>query len=217
MLPQPRRGGRRDRLPGIDISPDSRRGARERQRRGTRPVDAEPSNVNDVSHISYVAGAAGAVSAIGAVRWSRYRLDIRDKPLSRGLATAAAVLVGCAAYYLIGFALSLAQPAHQAELLGELRRDFAFATKVIMAAAIAAATCYYYRSRRQATPIDPSEGVRERLLRARADIQNRIEGLQASPVLNYRGGIPQPDLIIEGLRDKLSEIDDALSRLAPTE
>lgn len=191
-----------------------KRSPRKKRRRGARQLDAEQSNVNDVS---YVADAAGAVSAIAAVRWSRHRLDIQGKPPSRGLATAAAVLVGYASYYLIGFALSLVQPAHQADLLIELRHGFGFGTKIIMAAAITATTFYFYRSRRQARPIDPSEGVRERLLRERADIEQRIEGLQASPVLNYRGGIPQPDLIIEGLLEKLGEIDDALSKLAPTE
>ncbi len=31
-----------------------------------------------------------------------------------------------------------------------------------------------------------------------------------------RGGIPQPDLIIEALSDELAEIDDALSKLPST-
>jgi hypothetical protein len=84
-----------------------------------------------------------------------------------------------------------------------------------MAASIAANTFYHYRSRGKPRPVEPTAGgVREQ---ARADIQQRIEDLQGSPVLNYRGGIPEPDLIIEGLREKLSEIDDALSKLGPTE
>jgi len=172
-------------------------------------------NVND---LSYLAAAAGAVSSIAAVRWSSRQLNIQDKPLLRGLAAGTAILIGCLSYFLIGFALSLVRPAHQADIFIELRQGFGFGTKIITAATIATTTFYYYHSRRKPRPIDPPEaGVRERLLRARADIQQRIDGLQASPVLNYRGGIPERDLIIEGLREKLSEIDGALLKLAQTE
>jgi hypothetical protein len=50
-------------------------------------------------------------------------------------------------------------------------------------------------------------------LKARGDIQRRIENLKTSPVLNYRGGIPEPDLIIEELTEKLKEIEAALATL----
>ena len=136
------------------------------------------------------------------------------------------MLVGCLSYFLIGFALSLMQPAHQADLLSELAQGIGFGTKIIMAATIVA-TFYYHGSRKKLDPmvppdaqvsdpaVPPEAGVRERLQRERADIERRIESLQASPVHDYRGGIPQPDLIIEDLREKLSEIDDALSQLGP--
>ena len=171
-----------------------------------------------MNDVSYLASAAGAFSSIAAVRWHRNQLDVQGKPLLRGLASGMAILVGSFCYFLIGFALSLTQPAHPANLFTEVRHDFGSAAKIIIAATIAATTFYYYRAHGKPRSVDPPEGgVRERLLRARADIQRRIEGLQSSPVLNYRGGIPQPDLIIEGLRDKLAEIDDALSKLPPTE
>src|SRR5262249_25501523 len=88
--------------------------------------------------------------------------------------------------------------------------------KLVMAATIAV-TLHSFRPGRKPRPIDTSGSVRERLLRARAEIQQRIEGLHASPVLNYRGGIPEPDLIIEGLTERLAEIDEALSKLGPAE
>ena len=55
--------------------------------------------------------------------------------------------------------------------------------------------------------------VRERLLKTRGDIQRRIENLQTSPVFNYGGGIPEPDMIIEELAENLKEIDAALATL----
>jgi len=171
-----------------------------------------------VNGLSYVADAAAVLASIAAVRWSRGHLDIHHKPLRRGLAVAAAVLIGCLCYFLVGFALSLAQPAHQADLLIELRQTFPTGVKLILGASLAANAFCHFHARRQAAPIEPIEsGVRQRLLRARADIERRIESVHASPVLDYRGGVPQTDLIVEGLRERLSEIDDALSRLEPTD
>jgi hypothetical protein len=170
-----------------------------------------------VTGLSYLADAAGVFSSIAVLRSIRGRLNNPAKPLVRGLVAAAAGLIGCLAYFLVGFALWLALPAHPADTLIELQQGFGLGSRIIMAATIAA-TFHYYRLRKETRPIKPPEGgVRERLLRARADIQQRIEDLRASPVLNYRGGIPQPDLIIEGLNDRLAEIDDALSKLGPSE
>jgi hypothetical protein len=52
-------------------------------------------------------------------------------------------------------------------------------------------------------------------LDARTDIQQRIEVLQSSPVLSYRGGIPEPDILIEELTENLGEIESALATPEP--
>ena len=192
------------------------RGRKLASKRGA--LGTESSSLNG---LSYVADAAGVVSSVAIVRWTRVGLNIPNKALSRALVAAIAVLIGWLAYFLVGFGLSFLQPTHQAALLTELGRDIGFATKIIMAATIAA-TFYYYRSRKNPKLVEgginpkPVEGdVRDRLQQARANIERRIESLQASPVNDYRGGVPQPDLIIEGLREELGEIDDALSQLGP--
>lgn len=51
-------------------------------------------------------------------------------------------------------------------------------------------------------------------MKARDDIQSRIEILQKDAVPNYGGGIPEPGMIIEKLTEKLKKIDAALSTSA---
>lgn len=63
----------------------------------------------------------------------------------------------------------------------------------------------------------PKGSIREQLLKARADIQQRIEALQSSPVSSNRGGVLESDIIIEGLAEKLREIDIALASLKSDE
>jgi hypothetical protein len=63
--------------------------------------------------------------------------------------------------------------------------------------------------------MQPEGSVRQRLLNARAEILRHIESLKSSPVNDYRGGIPEPDILIKGLIDNLKEIDSALATLEP--
>jgi hypothetical protein len=127
---------------------------------------------------------------------------------------AGAVLVGSATYFFLGFIFLLIRPEHAQEIWPAIRHGFGIGSKIILFGSIAYA---FSLSRSKIIPAQqqPEGSVRQQLLNAHADIRQRIEVLQSSPVFDYRGGIPEPDILIEELAEELKEIDGALATLDP--
>lgn len=160
--------------------------------------------------IAYLAAIGGSIASILIARLTFRRFDIGGKRLARAAVAGGAILAGCLAYFVFGLLLLLLHPEHSQQNWSDLYGGFGGGSRIIMFATIAT-VLWRPRSKTKAVQNHPEQSVRERLLKARGDIQERIENLQASPVLNYRGGIPEPDIIIEELTEKLKEIDAALA------
>jgi hypothetical protein len=160
-----------------------------------------------MDNISYVAGV-GASVVFGSILWWAYgRFQSR---LTKVLFSVGVFIVAMVVYFALGIAFMMARPERMHETGAAIAhglKTFAFMAIFVQA------TIMSRRTKTKAVQKQPQGSVRERLLKARGDIQGRIENLQASPVLNYRGGIPEPDMIIEGLTEKLKEIDAALATL----
>ena len=167
-----------------------------------------------MENLSYVAAVAGSLVSVSIVRWTYRRFDVDGKRLLRGAVAGAAIVIGSVAYFLLGYIFLLVRPEQEQQIWAALRNGFGIGVKIILFATIVSAF-WLSRPKVIATQKQPEGSVRQRLLDARADIHKRIEALQASPVLNYRGGIPQPDLLIEELVKKLDEINRALATLGP--
>jgi hypothetical protein len=159
--------------------------------------------------ISYVA-AVGASIVAGLILWwacGRYQSRI-----TRALFSVITIFVGFLVYFLLGILFIVMRPgiAHETGLA--INHGLKVLTTMLLAVN-AAILALRSKARKKAVQKQPEGDVRERLLKARGDIQRRIENLKTSPVLNYRGGIPEPDLIIEELTEKLKEIEAALATL----
>ena len=61
------------------------------------------------------------------------------------------------------------------------------------------------------------KSVRQRLLKARADIQRQIEILEAGPLVPLRWGSSQFEPLIAKLTAQLEDIDDSLAELGEDE
>ena len=96
-----------------------------------------------MDRLPYLPDYAAIFFCIAAVHWSRSRFDMAT-PRAKALAIAAAAVIGCLGYVLVGLVLALALPAHQAALVAELRRNLAI--KIISVAAIAVGTFFYRKS-----------------------------------------------------------------------
>lgn len=157
--------------------------------------------------ISYVAGV-GASVVFGAILWWAFgRFQSR---LKKALFHACACIVAIILYFALGIAFMMARP----ERMHETGAAIAHGLKIFAFMAIfVQAIIMSWRAKTKAVQKQPEGSVRELLLNTRGDIQRRIENLQTSPVFNYRGGIPEPDIIIEELTEKLKEVDAALAAL----
>jgi hypothetical protein len=122
----------------------------------------------------------------------------------------AGFLVGSIVYFVLGFIFLFIRPEHAHQIGAAIGDGFGVGFKIISAATL---VCVFALSSRKniTHQKQPGGSVRQQLLNARADIQQRIEVLQSSPVHNYRGGIPLPDILIEELAENLKEIDIALA------
>lgn len=164
--------------------------------------------------LPYIAAAGGSLISILAISRTFRWFDIGEKWLGRAVVAAAGILAGSITYFLLGFIFPLIRPDLAPQIKSAIHGGFGIGAKIISVASVA---CVLRFSRRKivTTPKQPKGSVRQQLLNARAEIQRRIESLKSSPVNDYRGGIPEPDILIEGLIDKLNEIDSALATLEP--
>jgi hypothetical protein len=163
--------------------------------------------------LAYLAAFAGCVVSAFAARWIIRRSNMSSSRLKRVIAGMGGVLAGSVAYFLVGVLLALVRPEHSQQIVATIRSGYGLGSKLIMFAAIIVT---FGRVTTKTIEPQPEGDVRERLLKARSDIQSRIEGLQTHPVLDYRGGVPERDLIIEELVEKLKEIEAALATLKPS-
>jgi hypothetical protein len=187
-------------------------GQHERDRQ-LRPPSGEAANMEN---LSYVATVGGSLVSILIIRWTYGHFDISGKRLVRSVVVGGAVLVGSATYFFLGFIFILIRPEHTQEILTAILHGFGIGSKIILFGSMASA---FALSRPKIIPAQkqPEGSVRQRLLNARGDIRQRIEILQSSPVFDYRGGIPEPDILIEELAEELKEIDGALATLEPND
>jgi hypothetical protein len=164
--------------------------------------------------LPYIAAAGGSLISIMFIRRTFRRFDIGGKWLGRAVVAAAGILAGSITYFFLGFIFPLARPDLALQIKSAIHSGFGIGAKIISGASVA---CVLWFSRRKNVVAEkqPEGSVRQRLLNARADILRRIESLKLSPVHDYRGGIPEPDILIEGLREKLNEIDSAIATLEP--
>jgi hypothetical protein len=169
-----------------------------------------------MENLSYVAAVGGSVVSVLLVRWTYRRFDIGGKRLVRGVVAGGAILVGSFVYWSLSYVFVLVQPGHEQQIWAANREASGIAVKIILSATIVSAL-WLSRPKIVATQRQPEGSVRQRLLNGRAEILQQIENLRSSPVLNYRGGIPQPDFLIQELTKKLTEIDSALATMGPDE
>lgn len=159
--------------------------------------------------LPFVAAAGGAFVSVVILRWAFCRYNIRGRRLLGGIAVAGALYVGCLVYFALGFLFVMIRPDHSQEVWTALRLGFRTSGSIILLTTLAASRPFW-KPIEPAAPHKTGGNVRERLLKARADLEARIEQVRSSP-LNYRGGLPETDVILEELADNLSQIDAALA------
>lgn len=164
--------------------------------------------MDDLPYLAVVGG--GAVSVVLA-RWAFRRYDLGGRRLLGGLVVVGAVYVGCLIYFVLGFLFVMVRPDQTHEIWAALGHGLRSCGFLMLAATMAACTSFRARSKPAAPPRKPEGNVRQHLLQARGDLEARIERVRSSPVMNYRGGVAETDLIVEQLADKISEIDAVLT------
>jgi hypothetical protein len=164
-----------------------------------------------MNDLSYLAAVVGGLGAAVVIRWAFRRYAIGgSRRLLGGVITAGASYVGLVIYFAAGFVFVMIHPDQSQKIWAALGHGLRSSGHIVLFIAIIAAALF--RVRAKPTPNkEPEPDVRRRLLQARADIEQRIERLQSRPVMNYRGGVPETDLIVEELTESLKEIDAVLA------
>ncbi|MGB7034165.1 MAG: hypothetical protein WBD71_01460 [Xanthobacteraceae bacterium] len=149
--------------------------------------------------------------SVVVVRWMCRRYDVAGRRGLQALFAAIGGVAGVTAFFLLGPVFALIHPARAREIGAAIGHGARIGSAIIMVATLSCIR-FYARPKPQA-PAKPKGDVREQLLKAREQIQWRIEGVQSNPQYNYRGGVPETDVIISELAEKLAEIDKVLAEL----
>jgi hypothetical protein len=166
---------------------------------------------DDMNDLSYLAAVAGGLGAAVIIRWAFRRYAIGgSRRLLGGVVIAGASYVGLVIYFAAGFVFVMIHPDQSQKIWAALGHGLRSSGHIVLFIAIIAGALFRIRAT-PAPPKEPEGNVRERLLKARADLEARIEQVQSSPVMNYRGGVPETDIIVEELAESLKEIDAALA------